>query len=173
MADGHRGRLQPSGDGLLSGCWSSQFDANSAGYEASHLEKGRRRWPVCGIPDLLYTDRGRDFKSTHIEQVCADLKIKVVRTRRRKPRGRGKIERFFKTVDQRFTHKRKNEKTEPVSLSVLEAEFHEWLMTEYHQKKHKGMKTAPMVKWNEGKCLARLPESLDVLDLMLHKVGCF
>lgn len=133
--------------------------------------KDDERWPVSGIPDILYTDRGRDFKSTHIEQVCADLKIKVVRTRRRKPRGRGKIERFFRTVDLRFTHKRKNDKTKPVSLSGLESEFHEWLMTEFHQKKHKGIKTAPMVKWAEGKCLPRLPESLDALDLMLHKVG--
>jgi len=133
--------------------------------------KEDERWPVCGIPDLLYTDRGRDFKSTHIEQVCADLKIKVVRTRRRKPRGRGKIERFFRTVDQIFTHKWKNEKAKPVSLSSLETEFHEWLMTEYHQEKHKGIKTPPMVKWNEGKCLPRLPDSLDALDLMLHKVG--
>lgn len=133
--------------------------------------KEDERWPVCGIPEILYTDRGRDFKSTHIEQVCVDLKIKVVRTRRRKPRGRGKIERFFKTVDQRFTHKRMNDKTKPVSLAVLESEFHEWLMTEYHQKKHRGIKTAPMLKWAEGKCLPRLPESLDALDLMLHKVG--
>jgi putative transposase len=100
-----------------------------------------------------------------------DLKIKVVRTRRKKPRGRGKIERFFRTVDQRFTHKRKSEKTKPLSISSIESEFHEWLMTEYHQKKHKGIKTAPMVKWNEGKCLPRLPESLDALDLMLHKVA--
>jgi putative transposase len=72
--------------------------------------KEDERWPVCGIPEILYTDRGRDFKSTHIEQACVDLKIKVVRTRRKKPRGRGKIERFFRTVDQRFTHKRINEK---------------------------------------------------------------
>ncbi|MEW6505702.1 MAG: Mu transposase C-terminal domain-containing protein [Chloroflexota bacterium] len=134
-------------------------------------KKDDQRWPVNGIPEILYTDRGRDFKSTHIEQVCIDLKIKVVRTRRKKPRGRGKIERFFRTVDQRFTHKRKNEKTKPLSLSSIESEFHEWLMTEYHQKKHKGIKTSPMEKWNEGKCLSRLPESLDALDLMLHKVG--
>lgn len=133
--------------------------------------KEDERWPVAGLPEVLYTDRGRDFKSTHIEQVCVDLKIKVVRTRRKKPRGRGKIERFFRTVDQRFTHKRTNEKTKPVSLSGLESEFHEWLMTEYHQKKHRGITTPPMVKWNEGKCLPRLPESLDALDLMLHKVG--
>jgi putative transposase len=134
--------------------------------------KEDERWAaVCGIPEVLYTDRGRDFKSTHIEQVCVDLKIKVVRTRRKKPRGRGKIERFFRTVDQRFTHKRINEKTRPVNLSDVESEFHEWLMTEYHQKKHRGIRTPPMVKWKEGKCLPRLPESLDALDLMLHKVG--
>lgn len=133
--------------------------------------KDDQRWTVCGIPEIIYTDRGRDFKSTHIEQVCADLKVKVVRSRRKKPRGRGKIERFFRTVDQRFTHKRKNEKTEPVSLSTLESEFHEWLMSEYHQKKHKGIRTAPIVKWAEGKCLARMPESLDALDLMLQKVS--
>lgn len=78
-------------------------------------KKQDERWPVCGIPEVLYTDRGRDFKSTHIEQVCVDLKIRVVRTRRKKPRGRGKIERFFRTVDQRFTHKKENEGSKPVT----------------------------------------------------------
>ena len=134
-------------------------------------KKDDARWAVCGIPEVLYTDRGRDFKSTHIEQVCLDLKIKVVRTRRRKPRGRGKIERFFKTVDQRFTKKRINEKSKPVGLSELEKQFHEWLMTEYHEKKHREIRTAPLARWQQGKCLPRLPGSLDALDLMLHKVG--
>lgn len=133
--------------------------------------KDDERWTVCGIPEILYTDRGRDFKSTHIEQVCADLKIKVARTRRRKPRGKGKIERFFRTVDLRFTNKRKNDRTKPVDLCSLESWFHEWLMTDYHQKKHKGIKIAPMVKWADGKCLPQMPESLDALDLMLQKVG--
>lgn len=134
-------------------------------------KKDDQRRPVNVIPEILYADRGRDFKSTHIEQVCIDLKIKVVRARRKKPRGRGKIERFFRTVDQRFTHKRENEKTNPLSLSSIESEIHEWLMTEYHQKKHRGIKTSPMEKFHEGKCLPRLPESLDALYLMLHKSG--
>lgn len=133
--------------------------------------KSDERWPVCGIPEILYTDRGRDFKSTHIEQVCADLKIKVVRTKRRKPRGRGKIERFFRTADQKFVKSRRNTKAEPVSLEKLQAEFHAWLLDEYHQHVHKGIKTPPMVKWNEAKCLPRMPESLEALDLMLHKVA--
>ena len=36
------------------------------------------RWIVCGIPDVLYTDNGSDFTSQHLEQVGADLKIRLV-----------------------------------------------------------------------------------------------
>lgn len=36
------------------------------------------RWIVCGIPDVLYTDNGSDFTSQHLEQVSADLKIRLV-----------------------------------------------------------------------------------------------
>ena len=59
-------------------------------------------WPVCGIPHTLYIDHGSDFTSQHIEQVCADLKIQLVFSTVGKPRGRGKIERFFETVNQLF-----------------------------------------------------------------------
>lgn len=30
------------------------------------------RWNVCGIPEVLYTDDGRDFTFCHLEQVGAD-----------------------------------------------------------------------------------------------------
>jgi putative transposase len=53
------------------------------------------RWIVCGIPDILYTDNGNDFTSQHLEQVGADLKIRLVFSIPGKPRGRGRIERFF------------------------------------------------------------------------------
>jgi putative transposase len=36
------------------------------------------RWVVCGIPDVLYTDNGSDFTSSHLEQVGADLKVRLV-----------------------------------------------------------------------------------------------
>lgn len=52
-------------------------------------------WTICGIPHVLYTDNGSDFTSTHIEQVCADLKIRLIFSLPGKPRGRGRIERFF------------------------------------------------------------------------------
>jgi transposase InsO family protein len=60
------------------------------------------RWNICGIPDVLYTDHGSDFTSRHLEQVSADLKIRLVFSTPGKPRGRGRIERFFTTVDEMF-----------------------------------------------------------------------
>jgi len=58
------------------------------------------RWMVCGIPEVLYTDHGSDFTSRHLEQVSADLKIRLVFSLPGKPRGRGRIERFFATINE-------------------------------------------------------------------------
>lgn len=58
------------------------------------------RWHLCGIPRVFYTDHGSDFTSRHMEQVAADLKIELVFSEVGFPRGRGKIERFFQTVEQ-------------------------------------------------------------------------
>jgi len=55
-------------------------------------------WPVCGLPDVLYTDHGSDFTSRHLEQVSADLHVRLVNSTPGVPQGRGKIERFFGTV---------------------------------------------------------------------------
>ena len=64
--------------------------------------KQEPRWIVCGIPDVLYTDNGSDFTSQHLEQVGADLRIRLVFSIPGKPRGRGRIERFFSTVNGMF-----------------------------------------------------------------------
>ena len=64
--------------------------------------KGHAHWHVCGIPEVLYTDNGSDFTSKHIEQVAVDLKIRLVFSTPGKPQGRGRIERFFRTVNEMF-----------------------------------------------------------------------
>jgi putative transposase len=59
-------------------------------------------WQVCGIPDVLYVDNGADFVSKHLEQVAVDLKMRLIFSTPGKPQGRGKIERFFRTVNEMF-----------------------------------------------------------------------
>jgi putative transposase len=67
--------------------------------------KADPRWRICGLPDLFYTDHGSDFRSHHLEQVCADLKIQLIHSTVGMPRGRGRIERFFRTVNQLLLHR--------------------------------------------------------------------
>jgi hypothetical protein len=63
--------------------------------------KADERWIVFGIPEVLYTDNGSDFTSIHLEQVAADIKLRLIFSPGH-PRGRGRIERFFETVNQMF-----------------------------------------------------------------------
>ncbi|EGQ3225755.1 DDE-type integrase/transposase/recombinase [Staphylococcus pseudintermedius] len=83
------------------------FDAPNAQNTALTLHqaiwnKNNTNWPVCGIPEKFYTDHGSDFTSHHMEQVAIDLKINLMFSKVGVPRGRGKIERFFQTVNQTF-----------------------------------------------------------------------
>ena len=81
------------------------FEAPSAIQTALALHqaiwrKADARWHVCGIPDVLYTDNGSDFTSHHLEQVAAGHQnAACLLDACGKPRGRGRIERFFGVIN--------------------------------------------------------------------------
>ena len=135
--------------------------------------KGDARWPVCGIPDVFYTDHGRDFTSHHLEQTAADLKIRLVFSRPGMPRGRGRIERFFATVNQLCLCTLPGYApagTEPppgLTLAELDTRRHDFLVTDYHQRHHGETGLAPKARWEAGGFLPRLPQTLAELDLLL------
>jgi putative transposase len=63
----------------------------------------RKPWPgwhVCGIPDAFHVDHGSDFTSAHLEQVMADLRTRAYFSLPGQPRGWGKVERIFGTINQ-------------------------------------------------------------------------
>ena len=64
--------------------------------------KPNPEWIVSGIPEQLYVDNGSDFISEHIEQACIALKIRLIHSLPGRPRGRGKIERLFRTINDMF-----------------------------------------------------------------------
>jgi len=51
-----------------------------------------------GIPQRFYTDNGSAFRSDHLKLVAARLGFQLPHTPAYRPQGRGKIERFFRTV---------------------------------------------------------------------------
>ena len=140
--------------------------------------KGEPGWHICGIPDVFYTDHGSDFTSRHLEQVAADIEMQLVFSTPGVPRGRGKIERFFGTVNQLFlcTLPGYAPAGAPVpapvlSLSELELRLRSFLIEDYHRRVHSETGMAPHARWEQGGFLPRLPDSLDQLDLLLLTVA--
>ena len=142
--------------------------------------KGDARWQVCGIPEILYTDNGSDFTSQHLEQVAADLKIQLVFSLPGKPRGRGRIERFFSTLSQMClsglpgytppgTTAVRGEPT--LSLEDLDGHLKAFLLDTYHTRPHGETKIAPQERWHQGGFLPQMPDSLEQLDLLLLTVA--
>lgn len=139
--------------------------------------KSNPAWEVCGIPQMLYTDHGSDFTSKHIEQVAADLKIRMIFSTIGRPRGRGKIERFFQSLSQVLLTRLPGyappgtKKPQAIlSLAQLIQEIEDYLLLEYNVTSHTGTGQVPKQRWQAGGFLPQMPQSLEALDLLLLTV---
>ena len=138
--------------------------------------KGRPGWQVGGIPGVLYSDHGSDFTSHHLEQVAVDLKIRLINSMVGRPRGRGKIERFFESVSQVLLPRLPGyapagaSPSAGLTLAGLAAELERFLVDEYHNEPHTTTGFKPQERWGSGGFLPRMPESLEQLDLLLLTV---
>jgi putative transposase len=135
------------------------FEAPSALHTALALRqaiwrKSEPLWQVCGLPAVLYTDHGSDFTSKHLEQVCADLKIRAIFSQIGKPRGRGRVERFFNTLNQRLLSRLPGyapagyaAKAVPtLELQALSQELQHFLLYDYHHEPHSVTGVPPHIR---------------------------
>jgi putative transposase len=87
-----------------------------------------------GMPEKIYTDNGGIFTSRHVQTICAALGISLIHHKPYHAWSKGKIERFFLTVQSDFEQRLV---FEPVtSIEQLNSRFWQWLNVEYHQRKH-------------------------------------
>ena len=139
--------------------------------------KPQAGWHVCGIPQVLYTDHGSDFTSRHIEQVAADLKIRLIFSGVARPRGRGKLERFFDSLSQVLLSRlpgyarTQADRKAVLTLSELSGEIETYLIGEYLVTPHSTTGQAPQARWEAGGFLPQMPDSLERLDLLLLTVA--
>jgi len=136
------------------------------------------RWSAYGIPSVFYTDHGSDFTSKHMEQVAADIRMELVFSEKGVPRGRGKVERFFRSVDQLFLQdvpgyapKEYAEAEATLTLPDFEQRFRTWLLEDYHRRIHSETERQPKDRWEAGGFVPRMPASLEQLDLLLLTVA--
>jgi len=120
-----------------------------------------------GIPLRLYVDNGSAYRSHHVSLVCARLGITLIHARPYQPQGKGKQERFFRTVRMQLLPTLGE--IDLGSLDALNRRLWAWVEGEYHQSPHKGLDGAtPLDAWamRSGDVRGAGPE-LDLREMFL------
>jgi putative transposase len=122
-----------------------------------------------GIPKRLYVDNGPSFSSELLAKSCALAGISLIHSKPYDSPSRGKVERFFRTVRERFLAG-----LQPgVSLQELDQLFWIWLQEDYHHKLHNGIDDTPIDRYHASLArieLRRLSKSeLDEIFLIRHE----
>lgn len=98
-----------------------------------------------GLPKVFYCDNGSIFISSHLQLACARLGIALVHSKPYDSPSRGKIERYHRTIRQKFLPLLGL--TEINSIEELNTSFSSWLDKDYHKCFHTGIKNKPLDKW--------------------------
>ena len=108
-----------------------------------------------GLPSKVYADNGAAYRSIKLEYVAASLGIALVHARPYRPQGKGKIERWFRTVRSQLLAGR------PLTgLEELNRALEQWLV-EYHRRKHSSTGQSPFERFTANmQCMRTAPEKL-------------
>ena len=96
-----------------------------------------------GLPRRLYTDNGSAFRTHQLRYACARLGIALLHSRPGIPEGRGKIERFFRTVRSQLLAVL----TDAKRLEELNAGLWQWLETDYQVRPHSSTAASPLQRY--------------------------
>jgi putative transposase len=122
-----------------------------------------------GIPKRLYVDNGPSFSSDLLSKTCAMAGISLIHSKPYDSPSRGKVERFFRTVRDRFL----SGVQEGITLEELNQAFWLWLQDDYHHKLHNGIGQRPIDRYNVSVSrvdIRRLSKAeLDEIFLIRHE----
>ena len=109
-----------------------------------------------GLPRKLYVDNGSAFRSRQLEYTSASLGIALIHAKPYQPQGKGKIERFFKTVRTQFLPSFAGQ-----TLEAINTAFTRWLEEQYHQRPHSATQQSPLKRFTaKMHCLRTAPQNL-------------
>jgi putative transposase len=122
-----------------------------------------------GIPTRLYMDNAKIYRSPQLARIAASIGILIIHTPPYQPEGRGKIERFFRSVREQFLAS-----LDPpalLSLESLNERLWHWLDTVYHRREHSALQTTPLLRWQRDiEQVRQLPPATDMRRLFFHRV---
>ena len=103
-----------------------------------------------GLPRKLYVDNGPAFSTQILRHATASLGIALIHSRPYKPEGRGKIERFFRTVRMQLL----STIDDGITLEELNRRLGEFIDL-YHISRHSATREAPLDRYGNHLHLIR------------------
>ena len=114
-----------------------------------------------GIPDKLYVDNGCSYSNEQLSMICISLGIVLLHTRIRDGASKGKVERHFRTLKERWLY------TLDISSITSLAQFNGMLrdyIRDYNTTFHRGIDCIPLQRYEASKDHPRRPDSRQWLD---------
>jgi transposase InsO family protein len=141
--------------------WDEKFPTLENTLKKAILRRGR--------PEIIYVDNGAVYSAHKLDAICASLGIRKISCKPYSPQGKGKIERFFRTVREDFLSEPEIKPVE--TLADLNKLFWAWLEVSYHQQIHNTTKQEPQNRWQDhiGQYL-HLVDEQELLEVFLFQV---
>ena len=98
-----------------------------------------------GVPKRLYCDNGPAFVARHLKEACGRIGCSLLHSDPYDSPSRGKVERFNRTVRQRFMPRL--DEPNLASLEDLNCAFEHWLRQDYHLRRHGGIRMKPLDRY--------------------------
>ena len=122
-----------------------------------------------GLPVRLYVDNAKVFRSPQLARIAASLGILIVHTPPYQPEGRGKIERFFRSVREQFLANL--DRKQSLTLEDLNQRLWIWIDSAYHSTEHSALGTTPLLRWQRDiEQIRQLPPATDLRRLFFHRL---
>jgi putative transposase len=108
-----------------------------------------------GVPENVYVDNGSAFVDAWLLRACASLGIRLVHSRPHRPQGRGKIEKFLRTVREQFLVElagrgEAGDRSPSAGIAELNRLFDAWVAASYHKAVHSETGQSPLARWAAG-----------------------
>ena len=135
----------------------------------SFLDCVRQAIAARGVPTRLYMDNAKIYRSPQLARIAASIGILIVHTPPYQPEGRGKIERYFRSVREQFLSN-----LDPkvlLSLEQLNQRLWHWIDSVYHCHEHSSLQTTPLLRWQRDiEQVRQLPPATDLRRVFFHRV---
>lgn len=125
-----------------------------------------------GLPRKIYVDNGSAFRANRLEYALASLGVSLIHSRPYQPEGKGKCERWFRTVRENFIPQLSLQDYE--NLQTLNNALFSWMDGYYHQTIHSSTGQTPLERFIQNLHATRpAPENLKNVfrHRVLRKVG--